>query len=149
MDATELEQALADLEEKLEKLRVLYDQYFSGFERFEPLRKREDLERRIKVLRRENIRNTGQRFKFQQIVQRLTTFSQYWTRILREIEKGTYKRDLARAAKRFGNPNLRGKPTVADLERAALAPSEPEELDSAWLEVEEEEEVDEDTSPFR
>ncbi len=154
MDATELEQALAEIEEKLEKLRVLYDQYFMGLERFEPVRKREDLERRIKVLRRENIRNTAQRFRFQQSVQRLNTFAQYWTRILREIEKGTYKRDLAKAARRFGDASLgKKKLTTADIERAALTgagPSdEPEELDSSWLEADEEDELDEDTSPFR
>ena len=36
------------------------------------------------------------------IIQRYNTFQQYWQRICREIENGTYKRDLGRAAERFG-----------------------------------------------
>ncbi|MCS6899237.1 MAG: MXAN_5187 C-terminal domain-containing protein [Myxococcales bacterium] len=153
MDATEIDLAIADLDERLEKLRVLYDQYFSGIERFEPMRRREELERKIHMLRREHIRNTGQRFRFQQILQRYTTFSQYWTRILREIEKGTFKRDLARAAKRFGiAPIKKGGEVVFSLEQPfeedlRSRPEEAyEELDSSWIEEYEDEE---DTAPFR
>ncbi len=151
MDAAEIDLAIAEVDERLEKLRILYDQYFSGIERTEPLRRREELERRIKNLRRENIRNTGQRFKFQQIVQRYTTFSQYWTRILRQIEQGTFKRDLARAAKRFGTgPSSKRteeapRPDETEDLSTDLLEDEPEELDSSFIE----EESDEDTSPFR
>ena len=42
------------------------------------------------------------RFKFQTVIQRFNTFQQYWQRTVREIETGTYKRDVLRAAKRFG-----------------------------------------------
>src|SRR5262249_45699394 len=59
-------------------------------------------DRRVWVLRREQIRNTGMRFKFQMLVQRLNTFQQYWQRVAREIENGTYRRDVIRAAQRFG-----------------------------------------------
>lgn len=145
MDSTEIEQAVADLEERLEKLRVLYDQYFMGIERFEPARRREEVDRRIKTLRRENIRNTALRFKFQQVIQRYTTFSQYWTRILREIERGTFKRDLAKAAKRFGTaPASKVASTTSridELDDLTSLPEEPEELDSSWIEEEEEDEV--------
>ena len=59
-------------------MRALYEQYFIGIEKIEPQIPRKDVERRIWVLRREQIRNTGLRFKFQMLVQRYNTFQQYW-----------------------------------------------------------------------
>ncbi|MBI2395904.1 MAG: hypothetical protein HYV09_40445, partial [Deltaproteobacteria bacterium] len=102
MNAEELTEAVEELDSRLERLRVLYEQYFQGIEKIPPSIPQKDVDRRIWVLRREKIRNTGTRFKFQQIIQRYNTFSSYWMRILREIENGTYKRDVLRAKKRFG-----------------------------------------------
>lgn len=102
MDAQQIETELEDLETRIERLRGLYDQYFMGIERMEPAIPRKDVERKIQVLRREQIRNTGQRFKFNTLVQRFNTMQQYWSRISREIENGTYKRDVIRAAERIG-----------------------------------------------
>src|SRR3954467_11630326 len=70
-----------------------------GLERIEPQIARKDVDRRIYVLRREKIRNTAKRFKLQTIIQRYNTFQQYWQRICREIENGTYKRHLIKAQK--------------------------------------------------
>jgi len=102
MDAAELEKNITDFEEKLDRLRALYEQYFSGIEKLEPQIPRKDIERRIVMLRKEQIRNTAMRFKFNTLVQRYNTMQQHWNRVLREMENGTYKRDLARAAARFG-----------------------------------------------
>src|ERR1044071_9529247 len=99
MNFEELDVALEELETRLERLRALYEQYFLGFEKIEPTVARKDVDRRIYLLRREKIRNTGKRFKMQTIIQRYNTFQQYWQRICREIENGTYKRHLARAEK--------------------------------------------------
>src|SRR6187401_388374 len=99
MNFEELDIALEELETRLERLRALYEQYFLGFEKIEPSVARKDVDRRIYVLRREKIRNTGKRFKLQTIIQRYNTFQQYWQRICREIENGTYKRHLLRAQK--------------------------------------------------
>jgi hypothetical protein len=97
----ELDVALEELEVRLERLRALYEQYFLGFEKIEPSVARKDVDRRIYVLRREKIRNTGKRFKLQTIIQRYNTFQQYWQRICREIENGTYKRHLLRAERQL------------------------------------------------
>jgi hypothetical protein len=71
---------------------------------------------------------TGTRFKFQQILQRYNTYEQYWARILRQIENGTFKRDVIRAAKLVGKDNARsalGKVAEGlDIDRAV--PSEAE-----------------------
>jgi hypothetical protein len=101
VNAEELDIALEELEVRLERLRALYEQYFLGFERIEPAVPRKDVDRRIYVLRREKIRNTGKRFKLQTLIQRYNTFQQYWQRICREIENGTYKRHVLRAERQL------------------------------------------------
>jgi len=98
----EIEAQVNELEERVERLRALYDQYFQGIEKIEPLTLRKDVDRRLWQLRRIKISNTVVRFRLQGIVQRYNTFQQYWMRICREIENGTYHRDLAKAAARFG-----------------------------------------------
>jgi hypothetical protein len=102
MTAEELDLAIEELELRLERLRALYEQYFLGFEKVEPAVARKDVDRRIYVLRREKIRNTGKRFKLQTLIQRYNTFQQYWQRICREIENGTYRRLIQRAERRLG-----------------------------------------------
>jgi hypothetical protein len=116
VQADELDVALDELETRLERLRALYEQYFLGIEKVEPAVARKDVDRRIWVLRREKIRNTAKRFKLQTIIQRYNTFQQYWQRILREIEAGTYRRHVLRAEKQFGSASL----TIAAKKRAGM-----------------------------
>lgn len=106
MDANEIATLVGELEDRVERLRALYDQYFMGIERLEPLILRKEVDRRIWQLRREPIRNTALRFKLQTVVQRYNTHQQHWQRICREIENGTYFRDVSRAAARFGEAAL-------------------------------------------
>lgn len=97
MDSDELDIAINELETRVERLRALYEQYFLGIERLEPTVPRKDVDRRIWQLRREKIRNTAKRFRLQTIIQRYNTFQQYWQRICREIERGTYRRHVLKA----------------------------------------------------
>ena len=96
MDHKEYEAELSEAEARLERLRAGYEQYFRGIERREPSNRRKDLERRFQMLRRERPRNTALRFRFQTLMQRYITLRTHWNRICREIENGTYKRDLDR-----------------------------------------------------
>lgn len=100
MTPAELDEALNELETRLERLRALYEQYFLGIEKVPPAVLRKDVDRRFYQMRREQIRNTAKRFKLQTLVQRYNTFQQYWMRICREIEEGTYRRHLLRARRR-------------------------------------------------
>jgi len=106
LNVEELAQLIEELETRVERLRSVYEQYFMGIERLEPLIMRKDVDRRLWVLRREQIRNTGMRFKLQTTIQRYNTYQQYWARIVREMENGTYQRDLGRAAARFGQESV-------------------------------------------
>ncbi len=92
---------VGEAENRVERLRSLYDQYFMGIERIEPQVARKDVERRIQMLRKVQIRNTALRFRFQNVVLRYNTFSAHWMRICRQIEEGTYKHHLRKAKERF------------------------------------------------
>jgi hypothetical protein len=106
MNNQEIMQVVEDLEPKVERLKSLYQQFFMGIEKIPPAVLRKDVDRTIWLLRRERVQNTRVRFKFQQLIQRYNTYQQYWARIMRDIEKGTYKRDVVRAAKRFGRDEV-------------------------------------------
>jgi hypothetical protein len=101
MDQRQFEATLADAEIRLRRLRTLYDQWFHGLERTEPRTQRTDVDKLIAALRREQPRNTALRFRFNQLVQRYTTYNTFWQRITRQIEEGTYKRDVLRARRRM------------------------------------------------
>ncbi len=103
---SDIDVALEELESRLERLRSLYEQYFIGMEKIEPSIPRQDVDRRIYALRKVQIRNTAKRFKLQNIIQRYNAFQQYWVRVCREIENGTYHRHVARAQSRFGDVPL-------------------------------------------
>jgi hypothetical protein len=121
----EIQLALDELETRLDRLRALYEQYFTGIEKAAPVVQHKDVERRIQALRKASLRNTVQRFRFQTLVQKYTTYLQYWQRILRRIEEGTHKRDLARAL-RYG---VRPKSASSNDVVYELAPDEIEEYD--------------------
>lgn len=98
----EIEIQLSELEERVDRLRALYEQYFLGYEKLEPTVPRKDVDRRFANLRKMQLRNTALRFRFNVITQKFNTYAMYWTRVCRQIEEGTYKRHLVKANKRFG-----------------------------------------------
>jgi hypothetical protein len=100
MDQKQFDAGLSDAELRLRRLKMLYDQWFMGFERSEPATLRKELEDLLARLRKEQVSNTAQRFRLQQLVQRHTAFATHWRRIGRQIEEGTYQRDLLRAKRR-------------------------------------------------
>lgn len=106
MNPKEQEIAISELEDRVDRLRNIYEQYFLGFERLEPTVPRKDVDRRFAILRKEQIRNTAMRFRLNVITQKFNTYAMHWVRICRQIEEGTYKRHVRRAKARFGDgPN--------------------------------------------
>jgi len=100
MTPKEFDIALSDAEVQLSRIKHLYEQWFQGIERIEPQIARKQLERTMHLLRKEKPRNTALRFRFQTLIQRYTTLQTYWRRVGRQIEEGTYRRDLLRARRR-------------------------------------------------
>jgi len=109
MDQKQFEATLADAENRMRRLRMLYDQWFHGLERTEPRIARQETDRVMALLRNNPQRNTALRFRYNQLVQRYTTYTNHWQRISRQIEEGTYKRDVQRARRRFGTPGEAGQ----------------------------------------
>jgi hypothetical protein len=97
VEVAEFEALLADVEVRVDRLKSLYEQWFQGIERLEPTIPRKDVERKLVLMRKELPRNTMLRFRFQQLVQRWTTMTTYWGRVARQIEEGTYRRDVLKA----------------------------------------------------
>lgn len=117
MEQIQIEELVAELETRVDRLRSLYEQYFMGIEKMEPLVPKKDIERRFQTLRREQIRNTALRFRFQMVLQKYNTYQSYWMRIMRQIEDGTYKRDVLRAKAAFGERrSTRPPPRVVEIE---------------------------------
>lgn len=100
MSQSEFEIIFDDAEARLERLKARYEQWFQGVERVPPLRFREQLERILREMRRRQPNNTMQRFRFQTLFQRWTTMCTYWDRITRQIEEGTYRRDVMKVKRR-------------------------------------------------
>jgi len=100
MTPKEFEIMLSDAEVQLSRIKHLYEQWFQGIERIEPQIPRKQFDRAVHELRKVKPRNTALRFRFQTLIQRYTTLQTYWRRIGRQIEEGTYRRDLLRARRR-------------------------------------------------
>ena len=100
MTPKEFEISLSDAEVQLSRIKHLYEQWFQGIERIEPQIPRKQFDRALHELRKVKPRNTALRFRFQTLIQRYTTLQTYWRRIGRQIEEGTYRRDLLRARRR-------------------------------------------------
>jgi hypothetical protein len=100
MTPKEFEIMLSDAEVQLSRIKHLYEQWFQGIERIEPQIPRKQFDRALHELRKMSPRNTALRFRFQTLIQRYTTLQTYWRRIGRQIEEGTYRRDLLRARRR-------------------------------------------------
>ncbi len=96
-DAEDALEACAAIEAELAELRAAYEQYFLGVERHPPNARHDALKRRMQELKGLFVRQTAVKFRIQTVSARLTTFERLWDRSLKEIEAGTYRRDLSRA----------------------------------------------------
>jgi hypothetical protein len=108
-----------DMERKIERLRALYESHFLGIERRPPVVPRQELNRLVLELQQVQIRNAALRFRFQSVSQRWTLLVTYWNRTLREIESGTYRRDLQKAYRRIA---ARGEPMSEEEATALVVP---------------------------
>lgn len=108
----EYDAKLNDLEARLRRLRIAYDQWFAGIDRVEPQQMKKQFESLQRSLSQNQPRNTASRFRFQQIKQRYATYITYWSRIARQIEEGTYRRDVLRARRQRDEREMEAPPPV-------------------------------------
>ncbi len=92
-----IEEELDDLDHKLTRLKIEYEQYFSGNGKREPSQLRAEVQRAVTKYTSEPPRNAGLKFKFNSLCARFQAYRAMWGRTLREIEGGTYRGHRFRA----------------------------------------------------
>jgi hypothetical protein len=108
-----LAEEIDDLEESLTQLQVLYEKYFLGIDRKPPDQERKRVSTRMRELRTAFVKNTALKFRIQTQFAKLISFERMWDRTLREMEEGTYKRDVFKAKWRQQQEKPREKPGKA------------------------------------
>lgn len=100
LPADQIEEILDDLEQQLERCKVLYEQHFLGIQKMPPHQLHKRIERVILQFTQQRISNTALRFRFNNLSQKYGAYNTYWMRTMRQIEQGTYTRHIARAHRR-------------------------------------------------
>jgi hypothetical protein len=80
----------------MRELEILYERYFAGEEKREPLKKREDLRKKMRRFANRRIIQTDLRYRYESLSARFFTYSTHWDRILRLMDEGRYVRHLKR-----------------------------------------------------
>ena len=113
---------LDELEQRMFVLKIDYEKYFSGIDKVEPLREREDLKRLVRDLIEEQIKNSTQRFRFQTLRSRFSSLELYWTRNLVMFERGTHPKMRFKADARDRSAAERAAAVAAAAANGAGAP---------------------------
>jgi hypothetical protein len=132
---TDIEEDLILLDARMKMLRNEYEQYFLGSRKREPQLLRGEVQKIISYYANVPIRNTGHRFKFNNLRARYFAFRRHWDDTQRKIEDGSYDRHRFQAEL---HERERGAKAAPPPERAAAAPAEASDLDqlyAAWVEA--------------
>jgi len=119
-----LAEDLDEMDEAIAKLQVLYEKYFVGIDRRPPEKERRHVSETMRLLKTTMVKNTALRFRIQTMFAKLLSFERMWDRTLREIEEGTYKRDVFKARLRDARREKGGDQPA----RAAQAPQISEQM---------------------
>ncbi|KIH76011.1 hypothetical protein GFER_13310 [Geoalkalibacter ferrihydriticus DSM 17813] len=83
---------LVSIEKELKDLQILYERYFAGVEKREPIKQREKLARSLRHFANRRIVQTDLRFLYQNLATRFHSYAGYWDRILRLMDEGRFVR---------------------------------------------------------
>jgi hypothetical protein len=108
-----LAEDLDEIEEAMTGLQVLYEKYFLGIDRRPPDAQRRQVSEKMRLLKNTLVKNTALKFRIQTLFAKLISFERMWDRTLREIEEGTYKRDVFKAKLRDARRGAAQKPAEA------------------------------------
>jgi hypothetical protein len=85
-----------DFRKRLETLRRAWDRFFQGVDRVPPVSTRDQFTRELHRARLRSDLKSTDRFRLQQVQQRLNSYGRLWDRNMRAIEAGTFKMHLAK-----------------------------------------------------
>jgi hypothetical protein len=83
-ESASLDQQIARLEDDIRKLKIDFDIFFSGGTKRPPLEARARLDANIKRLADDRNLNYAQRYQFNTIVARFTSYRELWRRMLKK-----------------------------------------------------------------
>jgi len=98
MEATEskvnFEEKVSTLAQNIDRLKVLYENYFIGRERVAPQVLRQEVDRSLSFLLSQliHIQNTALRFQVNSLRAKLNSYRRHWDRSMQQIEDGTYRK---------------------------------------------------------
>ena len=95
-----LMQRMATVEQRMNVLKLVYEQYFSGNEPIEPLKERESLKREMREIDRTQMNSTREKYRWRSVRARMSSLENYWQRNLVMIERGTHPKMKFRAENR-------------------------------------------------
>lgn len=88
---------LDQLEDELTTLKILYEQYFAGVFAIAPEKQEQLFKAHMRRLKKAPFKSSAMNFKLRAIDSRYQTYNNYWQRVLREREEGTYSKDVFKA----------------------------------------------------
>jgi len=83
-DAANLDQQITRLEDEVRKLKIDFDIYFNGGTKRPPLEARARLDANLKRLADNRNLTFAQRYQFNAVVSRFTSYRELWRRMLRK-----------------------------------------------------------------
>lgn len=93
----QVSQELDTVEALLHALRGQYEQYFLGMEKRPPVRAHEQFKKRLAGLKTIPARNSALSFRLQSLQATAATYERLWMKTMKEMEDGTYRRDVFKA----------------------------------------------------
>ena len=83
-EAAGLDQEIARLEDDIRKLKIDFDIFFNGGTKRPPLESRARLEANLKRLADDRSLSYAQRYQFNMIISRFTSYRELWRRLLKK-----------------------------------------------------------------
>lgn|GEM_PF-6036925 len=125
----EVEAQLKELEYLVKKCRIHYEQFFMGNEKREPSDLRRKIQNFLKNSAIEKHRRASIKFRYLTITQKFVTLSNYWDRILRTMEDGTFNTMTYRGFRPRAADEDETRPATADREERGAVHVDPEEME--------------------
>jgi hypothetical protein len=135
---TDIEEDLTLLDARMKMLRNEYEQYFLGSRKREPQLLRGEVQKIITYYANVPIRNTGHRFKFNNLRARYFAFRRHWDDTQRKIEDGTYEKHRFQAdlhERERGITDEAAKPAKPAAAAAKGGRDDLDQLYDAWIEA--------------
>jgi hypothetical protein len=123
---------LDTIEHELRDLHTIYEQYFAGVEKREPVKKRAAVAQRLRTFANRRIQQTDLRFRYQNLATRFQSYVGYWDRILRLMDEGRYVRQLHKIK---GLPAATATATAPAADKAVATPAPLDETETVFRQL--------------